>query len=297
MDDSHVSVYISDHGFDENHFEREQRRLRQHSHFHVQCANVHTIDESWGAGWSGSTLDDGVWRLLHNDSNGGALRIGNRWQPMHHRAVYLLPPGECLGVRMHGITSQLYVHVIEVTPMERFRQNCAGKVHELAVNDVLAANIAHCRHSCAEGLAMHSLLVGEACFHLALAELYATWSAQERATIRDNEADAALERCLADMAANPAEAWANDALAKRCHCHPDVFIRRFKRATGSTPARWLIQRRLDQVRDLLGTTSLTLDSIAARTGFTDRSHLIRHFKKTHGCSPTAWRQRETPKPF
>lgn len=50
------------------------------------------------------------------------------------------------------------------------------------------------------------------------------------------------------------------------------------------------QRRVSyDVEELLSGTDLDLDAIAARVGLASASHLIRHFRSTHGMTPGEWR--------
>lgn len=48
------------------------------------------------------------------------------------------------------------------------------------------------------------------------------------------------------------------------------------------------------VEQLLAQTDLTLDAIAAMSGFHSASHLARRFKQTHGQTPGEWRARHQP---
>lgn len=48
------------------------------------------------------------------------------------------------------------------------------------------------------------------------------------------------------------------------------------------------------VEQLLAGTDLTLDAIAAMSGFHSASHLARRFKQTHGQTPGDWRARHQP---
>jgi AraC family transcriptional regulator len=67
------------------------------------------------------------------------------------------------------------------------------------------------------------------------------------------------------------------------------FSRLFKQSTGQSPHQYLISRRVQHVKRLLATTGLSIAEIAAQTGFTDQSHLIRHFKRQVGVTPSQFR--------
>ena len=69
------------------------------------------------------------------------------------------------------------------------------------------------------------------------------------------------------------------------------FGRAFKKATGLTPHRWLVQRRLEQAMDLLLGSNLPLAEIALDCGFSEQSHFTRTFTRLVGTSPGEWRRR------
>jgi len=70
------------------------------------------------------------------------------------------------------------------------------------------------------------------------------------------------------------------------------FARAFHQSVGMPPHSYLLNRRLEQVQRMLRETQLPLSEIAAATGFSDQSHLARHFRRKTGISPSVARWRE-----
>ncbi|MEO1235731.1 MAG: AraC family transcriptional regulator [Planctomycetota bacterium] len=71
------------------------------------------------------------------------------------------------------------------------------------------------------------------------------------------------------------------------------FTRKFKRTTGHTPHSYLIQRRVERAKGMLRDKALAdhgIASIALACGFSDQSHLSRHFKRYVGSTPAQWRR-------
>ncbi|MFC5751155.1 AraC family transcriptional regulator [Actinomadura rugatobispora] len=66
------------------------------------------------------------------------------------------------------------------------------------------------------------------------------------------------------------------------------LLRAFRTATGLPPHAYLNQVRVREARRLLD-AGLRPAEVAARTGFADQAHLTRHFKRTVGVPPGAYR--------
>ena len=69
------------------------------------------------------------------------------------------------------------------------------------------------------------------------------------------------------------------------------FDRRFQKALGQTPSRFLIHFRLTRACQLLAHTDETLSWIAHEVGFFDHSHFSREFQKMFGASPGRYRKK------
>jgi transcriptional regulator of acetoin/glycerol metabolism/AraC-like DNA-binding protein len=67
------------------------------------------------------------------------------------------------------------------------------------------------------------------------------------------------------------------------------FARGFKQSAGVTPHHYLVQKRVERARDLLAQTDLPMSEIAYAVGFSDQSHLARHFRQMLGVTPGQFR--------
>jgi len=63
----------------------------------------------------------------------------------------------------------------------------------------------------------------------------------------------------------------------------------FKREIGIAPGHYLRAFRLEQAKELLETTFLSVKEIISSIGVNDQSHFIRVFKKTYGLTPAQYR--------
>jgi AraC family transcriptional regulator, transcriptional activator FtrA len=79
-------------------------------------------------------------------------------------------------------------------------------------------------------------------------------------------------------------------LAARSAMSPRTFARRFLASTGTTPYRWLLRQRVQLAQRLLEMSDLTIDAVAAQSGFSTAANLRKHFSRTVHTSPQAYRR-------
>jgi AraC-like DNA-binding protein len=79
-----------------------------------------------------------------------------------------------------------------------------------------------------------------------------------------------------------------EELAKESGYHRAYLTRMFKKATGLSPAQYLLKLRMERALLLLR-EPLTVSQIAASVGYADPFHFSKQFKKWHGRSPTELR--------
>jgi AraC-like DNA-binding protein/PAS domain-containing protein len=80
------------------------------------------------------------------------------------------------------------------------------------------------------------------------------------------------------------------ALSSVAGLSPNHFARAFQQSVGMPPHRYLLRRRLEHVEQMLRETQLPLSQIAQAVGFSDQSHLARHFRRLTGVPPSLARR-------
>ncbi|MEU7796579.1 transcriptional regulator FtrA [Micromonospora tulbaghiae] len=81
-----------------------------------------------------------------------------------------------------------------------------------------------------------------------------------------------------------------DRLARQAHMSARTYLRHFARATGTTPIRWLIDRRVQASLPLLETTTVPIDEVATTVGFETAVTFRHHFTAAMRTSPSAYRR-------
>lgn len=100
---------------------------------------------------------------------------------------------------------------------------------------------------------------------------------------------AALRRVDDYLTANLAAKVRLDDLASLCGLSAFHFARQFKRETGTSPARFVRRRRMEEARRLLTDTTLSVESVATTVGYQDTRAFRRAFMAEQGVSPSQCR--------
>jgi AraC family transcriptional activator FtrA len=100
-----------------------------------------------------------------------------------------------------------------------------------------------------------------------------------------------LSSLLEKLSGRLGEPWRVGQLARLAAMSERTFMRRFRAATGVSPADWITRARVDRARQLLESTGLSIERIAERCGLGTATTLRHHFRKKVGLSPVRYRRR------
>ena len=78
-------------------------------------------------------------------------------------------------------------------------------------------------------------------------------------------------------------------IAEKVHLHPNYLSSLFKKQHGIGLLEYITNVRIEKAKELLTSTSLTLDEIAVQVGYTGAQPLSRAFKKKEGVPPSIFR--------
>ncbi|MBL3686522.1 helix-turn-helix domain-containing protein [Leucobacter zeae] len=79
-------------------------------------------------------------------------------------------------------------------------------------------------------------------------------------------------------------------LAQHARVSERTFSRRFVDETGYTPMQWVMRARLDRSREMLESSDLSVDEVAARVGLGSGANLRVHFRRVLGTTPSEYRR-------
>ena len=77
----------------------------------------------------------------------------------------------------------------------------------------------------------------------------------------------------------------NTELSELCYLHPNHFVRFFKKKTGTTPQRYIMEQRVQMAKRLIEQTDMKFSDIAVQVGLCDAPHLCKVFKRFYSLNP------------
>ena len=99
-----------------------------------------------------------------------------------------------------------------------------------------------------------------------------------------------IDRALRFLEKNLSRHLVPSDLAEAAGMSTSHFNRLFRRWTGLPPGEYILRRRVEEARKLLGNVDLSIKEIAALCGFDDPYHFSRAFRRIDGLPPTHFRQ-------
>jgi len=111
--------------------------------------------------------------------------------------------------------------------------------------------------------------------------------------LADSELEGPLGRTIQWALANLDQDLEVESMAAHAAMSKRNFTRRFKQATGLSPARWVLGRRLDDARQLFETTQWSVTRIAESCGFGSAVTFRQNFVAAYSTTPTSYRHRFT----
>ena len=86
------------------------------------------------------------------------------------------------------------------------------------------------------------------------------------------------------------DAGATTDCASEARLSKSHFSRAFKATFGTTVARYVLRRRVEEAKRLMLVSHDPLSQIALACGFGDQAHYCRVFRDVVGISPNSWRR-------
>lgn len=129
-----------------------------------------------------------------------------------------------------------------------------------------------------------SQLKRESCFLWTLAQLISQYAESCPVIAPLKQDHAVVQRVREYLHSHYASSVSLEQLAQIANLKPLRLLRVFQREVGLPPHTYLVQVRVARAKALLS-AGMPIAHVASDTGFTDQSHLNRHFKRVVGVTP------------
>lgn len=86
-----------------------------------------------------------------------------------------------------------------------------------------------------------------------------------------------------------------DSLAKLTHMNKYYLVHCFNRYVGVSPINYMIEKRIEESKNLLSSTDFSILQISTIMGFSSQSYFSQAFKKSTGVSPNRYRKGDAEK--
>ena len=105
--------------------------------------------------------------------------------------------------------------------------------------------------------------------------------------------DEYVAKAIIAMMNDPSRKWTVAALARIAGLSRAAFARRFRRATGRPPLRWLTEHRLRLAQKMLAGSEMGLAGVATEIGYISEFAFAKAFKRLFGIAPGTFRRSAT----
>ncbi len=250
------------------------------------------VEPGWSEAW-GDSRDPALWRVYWNRGP-MCLNYDGGFRILPEATVGLIPPLGDFRPTVDSGTAHGYLH-FELPDLP------SGLLGELftaplafppaaAITELMADLVgrAESRQRPEGDVPYQAQAVASLAFAAAVKELSSDAAGRLLQALRgENPISPALLRIQGDSS-RPANL---DELARLCGMSRRAFSEHFRLWTGFSPWQYQLHDRLGRAADLLMETDDSIETVAMRTGFSDRFHLSKAFRREHGQSPAAFRKR------
>lgn len=232
-------------------------------------------------GWLYQSVCSPYWRLYYNSRSGHSIQVGGGMLALGPEHFVLIPP-QCI-FHCHGVepAPHFWIHFSYPRPLVQSPPKpVLIPPREADLKIIRALQISRIEQSYPTPTEK-DLFLGMGLVHAILTRQELAWMP----ALPD-----ALQKILVHIEKNFCSELTNGDLAKIGGLSEAGLARIFKKYLHTSPTLHVLHLRVQKVGRLLKTTQESIDQIADATGFYDRFHLSKIFKKITGKTPSQFRK-------
>lgn len=181
--------------------------------------------------------------------------------------------------------------MLSLTAFEDFRESVEKNQQQVQFTGVEMAEVEHCLQ------AMYREWQNNASGKEAVMKSYLTviltYMFRKMAVYEEKNEDRKdkIESLIRSVEENCTQKITLKELSDRCFYNPSYFCRIFKEYSGMTLTEFIHESRIKRSCELLATTSMTVEEIAERVGFTSKTQYYKRFRAIMGETPADYRKK------
>lgn len=231
--------------------------------------------------WNYKDLSSPHWRFYWNDREGSRVWLNEKAYNLTPDIFTVIPPNTPFTCERDRALEHFYIHFTARPPLDRIApQILQEKVNTRIIQQIQEAKI-ELQKKGPRSIRLALLanaLASEAILRIpSIPSDLPTW-------------DSRVIHALHHMEHNLHVPLHNNELAEGERMSTSAFARLFREQTGETVQRTLTTLRVEKACRLLQHSDLSIEEIAFRTGFCDRYHLSRSFRRLRGMGPATYRK-------
>jgi len=253
----------------------------------IHICNKTVIDHRWNYPDMLCTF----WRFYINDADGAVIKAGGQTFSLEKGKMYLVPAWLRVSLANDRPVQHFYVHFDLLGLTGFLCRNLFPLPMELGSGDF--EKFSDMLRQTESGSLSRFILecrIKSIIYELLSRYLEHTPQNQKAKLNTLIPATGRYSKIFEHIDANLGTKISNQLLAEICGKSEGHFIRDFTESTGITPAKYVTERRISKAIEMLVFTEKSIDKIAADTGFTDRFHFSKLFRRVTGTPPAAYRK-------
>ncbi len=230
--------------------------------------------------WVQNNLQTPSWRFYWNMGPGAYLHFDEKEVPLLPEYFYIIPGYLRFSTLAKAPFSQFYIHFDlserQLPQNELFRLPAEEKSQEL-IRRFIQRNVIPENRQLTWLTAVSIVSSALLCLEESILRL-------------PPEYDPRIEKVLTWIHKHLNKIHNNESLAEMAGMSRNGFLRLFENSLGEAPQKYCRRKRIEHACELLHFSDLSLEEIAAETGFSDRYHFTRVFWKVMHFTPAAFRR-------
>lgn len=230
--------------------------------------------------WSQEKLAAPFWRIYWNRKGQSKLVFPNQTYLLNDQSILLIPPEVDFSSQSEKEIDHFYIHFQSIDPFRTM--NCDVLSFDVSSNylSMMESIIDNLKDTTSDNI--KGSILSQSLVLLLLSEI-------DVSLLQAPYSDARVNASITTMHNNISTVLSNQQLAAEHNLNDNAYNQLFKKETGKTLQSYYTEIRIAESCLLLQFSNKTIESIAESTGFVDRFHYSRVFKKLRRVSPAKYR--------